>query len=63
MKKARTTTDRNKIREMILATKGYKGIQGTFNYTPNGDGLHEVNIVQMKGGKLQYIRTVSISPQ
>jgi len=63
MKRARTTTDRDKIRETILATKGYKGIQGTFNYTPNGDGLHEVNIVQMKGGKLQYIRTVSISPQ
>jgi branched-chain amino acid transport system substrate-binding protein len=60
MKRAGTTTDRNKIRETILATKGYKGVMGTYNFTPNGDGIHEINLVQMKGGKLQYIRTISV---
>jgi branched-chain amino acid transport system substrate-binding protein len=60
MKRAGTTTDKNKIRETILATKGYKGVMGTYNFTPNGDGIHEINLVQMKGGKLQYIRTISV---
>jgi branched-chain amino acid transport system substrate-binding protein len=60
MKKAGTTTDRNKIRETILATKGYKGVMGTYSFTPNGDGIHEANLVQIKGGKPQYIRTISV---
>jgi branched-chain amino acid transport system substrate-binding protein len=60
MKRAGTTTDRNKIRETILSTKGYKGVMGTYNFTPNGDGIHEINLVQMRGGKLQYIRTISV---
>jgi len=60
MKRAGTTTDRNRIRETILATKGYKGAMGTYNFTPNGDGIHEANLVQIKGGKPQYIRTISV---
>jgi branched-chain amino acid transport system substrate-binding protein len=60
MKRAGTTTDRNKIRETILATKGYKGVMGTYTFTPNGDGIHEANLVQIKGGKPQFIRTVSV---
>ena len=60
MKRAGTTTDRNKIRETILATRGYQGVMGTYNFTPNGDGIHEINLIQMKGGKPQYIRTVSV---
>jgi branched-chain amino acid transport system substrate-binding protein len=60
MKRARTTTDRKKIRDTILATRGYKGVMGTYNFTPNGDGIHEVNLVQMKGGKPRFIRTISV---
>ena len=63
MKRAGGTADRNKFRETILATKGYKGIMGTYNFTPNGDGIHEINLVQMKGGKLRYIRTINVGPQ
>ncbi len=28
--------DRDKIRQAILATQGYKGVQGNFSFTPNG---------------------------
>jgi branched-chain amino acid transport system substrate-binding protein len=60
MRRAGTTTDRKKIRDTILATRGYKGVMGTYNFTPNGDGIHEINLVQMKGGKPQFIRTISV---
>ncbi len=42
------STDPSKIREAILATQGYKGVLGTFSFTPNGDGLHEVSVVQIQ---------------
>jgi len=40
--------DRAKIREAILATQGYQGVLGTFNFTPNGDGLSEVSVVEIQ---------------
>jgi branched-chain amino acid transport system substrate-binding protein len=52
--------DRNKIREALLATKGYKGVLGTFSFTPNGDGLSEVSVVQIKGGKHKLLKVVSV---
>ncbi|MCL4465662.1 MAG: ABC transporter substrate-binding protein [Chloroflexi bacterium] len=39
--------DRARIREAILGLKGYKGVQGTFNFTPNGDGLSEASVVEI----------------
>lgn len=60
MKRAGTTTDRNKIRQAILATKAYRGVEGTYNFSPNGDGLHEANLVQMKGGQQQFIKTITL---
>ena len=52
--------DRNKIREALLATKGYKGVLGTFSFTSNGDGLSEVSVVQIKGGKHKLLKVVSV---
>ncbi len=43
--------NRAKIREAILGTKGYRGVQGAFSFTSNGDGLSEVSIVQIDKGK------------
>lgn len=39
--------DRAKIKDAILATQGYKGVLGTFNFSKNGDGLHEVSVVKI----------------
>jgi len=52
--------DRAKIREAILAMKGYQGVLGTFSFTPNGDGLHEVSIVQIEQGKPRLLKSVSV---
>jgi len=52
--------DRGKIREAILATQGYKGVQGTFSFTPNGDGLSEVSIVQIEKGRPKLLKIVNV---
>jgi branched-chain amino acid transport system substrate-binding protein len=39
--------DRAKIKDAILATQGYKGVLGTFSFSPNGDGLHAQAVVQI----------------
>lgn len=53
--------NRDKIREAILATQGYKGVLGTFNFTSNGDGLHEVSVVQIDKGKPKLLKIVKVS--
>ncbi|HTU00571.1 MAG TPA: ABC transporter substrate-binding protein [Candidatus Sulfotelmatobacter sp.] len=53
--------DRAKIREAILATQGYKGVQGTFSFTPNGDGLSEVSIVEIEKGRPKLLKIVNIA--
>jgi branched-chain amino acid transport system substrate-binding protein len=52
--------DRAKIREAILATQGYKGVLGTFNFTPNGDGLSEVSVVQIEKGSPKLLKVVNV---
>ena len=52
--------DRAKIREAILATQGYKGVQGTYSFTPNGDGLSEVSIVQIEKGRPKLLKIVNV---
>jgi branched-chain amino acid transport system substrate-binding protein len=52
--------DRAKIREAILATQGYKGVLGTFSFTPNGDGLHEVSVVQIEKGTPKLLKIVNV---
>jgi len=52
--------DRGKIRQAILATQGYKGVQGTFSFTPNGDGLSEVSIVQIENGRQKLLKIVNV---
>ena len=39
--------DRAKIKDAILATQGYKGVLGTFSFTPDGNGLHQQAVVQI----------------
>jgi branched-chain amino acid transport system substrate-binding protein len=46
--------DPNKIRDAILATKGYKGAEGEYNFDQYGDGLHGYNVVRNEKGKLVF---------
>lgn len=48
------TTDPQKVRAAIVATKGYKGVEGEYNFDENGDGLHGYNIVKNDAGKVAF---------
>ncbi|MFH0871218.1 MAG: ABC transporter substrate-binding protein [bacterium] len=52
--------DRNKIRQALLATQGYQGALGTFAFTPNGDGLQEVSVIQIQNGKHKLLKIVNV---
>jgi branched-chain amino acid transport system substrate-binding protein len=52
------STEPAKVREAILAVKGYKGVEGTYNFDQNGDGLHGYNVVKNDGGKIVFDKHV-----
>jgi branched-chain amino acid transport system substrate-binding protein len=48
------STDPQKIRAAILAIKGYKGVEGIYDFDANGDGLHGYNIVKNNSGAVVF---------
>jgi branched-chain amino acid transport system substrate-binding protein len=54
------STDPNKIRDALLAVKGYAGAEGTYNFDANGDGLQGYNIVKNDGGKIVFDRRIDV---
>ena len=50
-----------RIRDAILSVKDYPGVQGTYNFDPNGDGLHGYNIVKNDNGKIVFIKHIDFS--
>jgi branched-chain amino acid transport system substrate-binding protein len=55
------STDPAKIRQAILAIKGYKGAQGTYNFDKNGDGLHGYNIVRNNNGTIVFDKHIDFT--
>ncbi len=56
--------DRSKIIKEILNTHGWQGVCGTYDFTPNGDGLHSNSVVQIQpGGQLKLLKVVTVKPQ
>jgi branched-chain amino acid transport system substrate-binding protein len=47
-----------KIKEAILAVKGYKGAEGVYNFDQNGDGLHGYNVVKNVKGSVVFDKHV-----
>jgi branched-chain amino acid transport system substrate-binding protein len=45
-------TDPQKIRDALLSIKDYHGVEGTYNFDKNGDGLHGYNIVRNDNGNI-----------
>jgi branched-chain amino acid transport system substrate-binding protein len=43
-----------KVRQAILAVKGYQGAEGNYNFDKNGDGLHGYNIVKNNDGTVVF---------
>ena len=50
-----------KIREAILSVKDYPGVEGTYNFDQNGDGLHCYNVVKNDNGKIVFIKHIDFS--
>jgi len=52
--------DRAKIREAILATKGYPGVIGTFNFSPDGEGLRAAFAAVIQNGEAKLIKPITL---
>ena len=52
------STEPEAIRKAILSIKGYKGLEGTYEFDARGDGVHGYNVVKNEGGKIVFIKRV-----
>jgi branched-chain amino acid transport system substrate-binding protein len=50
-----------KIREAILSVKDYPGVEGTYNFDQNGDGLRGYNVVKNDNGKIVFIKHIDFT--
>ena len=57
------STDAEAVRRGILGINGYKGVEGTYVFDQNGDGLHGYSVVKNEGGKIAFIKRVEFPPQ
>ena len=55
------STDPDKIREAILATKKFPGAEGEYNFDQNGDGLHGYNIVRNEKGVIVFDKHIEFT--
>jgi branched-chain amino acid transport system substrate-binding protein len=51
------------VRKEILAIRGFKGAEGTYNFDKNGDGLHGYNIVKNEKGSIVFIKHTAFTPK
>jgi branched-chain amino acid transport system substrate-binding protein len=52
------TTEAEAVRTAMLGIRGLKGVEGTYNFNPNGDGVHAYNIVKNEKGKVVFIKHI-----
>ncbi len=57
------STDAEAMRSGILGIKGYKGLEGTYDFDRNGDGLHGYNIVRNNAGRIEFMKRVDFPVQ
>ncbi len=56
-------TEPEAIRKAILAIRGYQGLEGTYNFDENGDGLRGYNVVKNDNGKIIFIKRIDFPVQ
>ncbi|GAB7523062.1 ABC transporter substrate-binding protein [Paraburkholderia sp. 2C] len=49
------------IAKALHAIKGYKGVEGTYSFDANGDGLHGYNIVKNDNGKIVFVKHIDFA--
>jgi branched-chain amino acid transport system substrate-binding protein len=52
------STEPDKVRAALLATCGWKGVEGTYCFDKNGDGLHGYNVVRNENGKIAFLKHI-----
>jgi branched-chain amino acid transport system substrate-binding protein len=57
------STDAEAMRKALLATRGFKGVEGTYNFEPNGDAVHGYNVVKNEKGKITFIQRIDFPLQ
>ncbi|MDE3175145.1 MAG: ABC transporter substrate-binding protein [Pseudomonadota bacterium] len=55
------STEPDKLRAAMLATRGYKGAEGEYNFDEFGDGLHGYNIVRNEKGKIVFDKHIEFT--
>src|ERR1700754_857096 len=55
------STDPQKIREAIVATKKFPGAEGEYNFDDKGDGLHGYNIVKNDKGNIVFDKHIEFN--
>jgi branched-chain amino acid transport system substrate-binding protein len=54
-------TEPDKIRAAVLSVKDYRGVEGTYSFDKNGDGLHGYNIVKNDNGNIVVERRIDFN--
>jgi len=57
------STDAEAMRKALLATRGFKGVEGTYDFEPNGDAVHGYNVVKNEKGKITFIQRIDFPLQ
>jgi branched-chain amino acid transport system substrate-binding protein len=52
------STDAEAVRNAMLSIRGLKGVEGTYNFEPNGDAVHGYNVVRNEKGKITFIKHI-----
>ena len=55
------STKPDDIKAALHAIQGYKGVEGTYNFDKNGDGLHGYNIVKNVNGKIVFDKHIDFA--
>jgi branched-chain amino acid transport system substrate-binding protein len=55
------STDAEKIRAAILATRKFPGAEGEYNFDQNGDGLHGYNVVKNEKGTIVFDKHIEFT--
>jgi branched-chain amino acid transport system substrate-binding protein len=51
------------IKKALHEIQGYKGVEGTYNFDKNGDGLHGYNIVKNDNGNIVFVKHIDFAPK
>jgi branched-chain amino acid transport system substrate-binding protein len=56
------STDSEAMRKALLATRGFKDVEGTHDFEANGDSVHGYNVVRNDKGKIVFIQRIDFPP-